>query len=90
MRIFFILVINLSFLFPGKAQIHPALDKFLSASYMRGASVSIMIRNIHDGSEIYSYDADREIIHASVMKIVTTATALEILGEKFRYETAVM
>lgn len=86
----FMLVVGLLFLFPGKAQTHPAIERFLNAPYMQGASVSIMIKNIDDGSVIYSYDADREIIPASVMKIVTTATALELVGENFRYETAIM
>lgn len=78
------------FLFPEKAQTLPAMEQFLSASYMSGASVSIMIRDINSGSVIYSYDAEREVIPASVIKIVTTATALELLGETFRYETAIM
>jgi D-alanyl-D-alanine carboxypeptidase/D-alanyl-D-alanine-endopeptidase (penicillin-binding protein 4) len=77
-------------LFPGKAQTHAAIENFLNAPYMRGASVSIMIKDVRENDVIYSYDAERELIPASVMKLVTTAAALEILGEKFRYETAIM
>jgi D-alanyl-D-alanine carboxypeptidase/D-alanyl-D-alanine-endopeptidase (penicillin-binding protein 4) len=91
MRIIFIIVAaGMLFLFQGKAQTHVAIEKFLSAPYMQGASVSIMVKEVRDGTVLCSYDADREIIPASVMKAVTTATALEILGENFRYETAVM
>ncbi len=90
MKIIYAITICLLFLFPEKAQTHPAVERFLSASYMGGASVSIMIRDISNGSVTYSYDAEREVIPASVMKIVTTATVLELLGEKFRYETAIM
>jgi D-alanyl-D-alanine carboxypeptidase/D-alanyl-D-alanine-endopeptidase (penicillin-binding protein 4) len=90
MKIIFILVVGLLFFFPGKAQTHPAMKRFLAASYMKGASVSIMIKDVNNGAVIYSYDADREVIPASVIKTVTTATALEILGENFRYETAIM
>ncbi|MDR1098150.1 MAG: D-alanyl-D-alanine carboxypeptidase/D-alanyl-D-alanine-endopeptidase [Tannerella sp.] len=86
----FTLLAGLLSLFPGKAQTHPAMQRFLDASYMQGASVSIMIKNVGDGSVLYSYDADREVIPASVLKAVTTATALEILGENFRYETAIL
>jgi D-alanyl-D-alanine carboxypeptidase/D-alanyl-D-alanine-endopeptidase (penicillin-binding protein 4) len=57
---------------------------------MQGASVSIMIKDVRGDTVMCSYDAGREVIPASVMKLVTTAAALEILGEKFRYETAVM
>jgi D-alanyl-D-alanine carboxypeptidase/D-alanyl-D-alanine-endopeptidase (penicillin-binding protein 4) len=76
--------------FQGKAQKHSAMEKFLDAPYMHGASVSIMIKDIYNDSVTFSYDADREVIPASVIKTVTTATALELLGENFRYETAVM
>ena len=90
MRIITTIVVCLLFLFPGKASAHPAIERFLSASYMNGASVSIMIKDIDSGVVVHSYDAEREVIPASIMKTVTTATALEILGENFRYETAIM
>jgi D-alanyl-D-alanine carboxypeptidase/D-alanyl-D-alanine-endopeptidase (penicillin-binding protein 4) len=57
---------------------------------MSGASVSIMVKDIDNGSVVYSYDAEREVVPASVMKIITTSAALEILGEDFRYETSIM
>jgi D-alanyl-D-alanine carboxypeptidase/D-alanyl-D-alanine-endopeptidase (penicillin-binding protein 4) len=57
---------------------------------MHGASVSICVKDVETDNLIYSYDADREVAPASVMKIITTAAALEILGENFRYGTAVM
>lgn len=90
MKTIFTIIVCFLFLFPGKAQNHPAIERFLRASYMNGASVSIMVKDINDGSILYSYDAEREVIPASVLKIVTTATVLEMLGEKFRYETAIM
>ena len=83
--LFFIL-----FPFTLKAQTHPALERFLYSSHLSGASVSIMIKDINSGEVIYSYDADREVIPASILKTVTTSAALEILGEDFRYETAIM
>ncbi|MDR1382019.1 MAG: D-alanyl-D-alanine carboxypeptidase/D-alanyl-D-alanine-endopeptidase [Tannerella sp.] len=90
MRKIFAAVIFLSSVFPGKAQTHPAIERFLRLPHMRGASVSIMIRDIRGDSVIYACDAEREVIPASVMKTVTTAAVLEILGENFRYETAIM
>ncbi|MDR3250686.1 MAG: D-alanyl-D-alanine carboxypeptidase/D-alanyl-D-alanine-endopeptidase [Tannerella sp.] len=97
MRLFFYTVVCLFVAVPVKSQenpaieqVHPAIGRFLDSPYMNGASVSIMVKNMSDGSIICSYDADREVIPASVMKIVTTATALEILEGDFRYETSVM
>ena len=89
-KIFSSIAVCLLCLFPEKTHAHPAIKRFLSPSYMNGASVSIMIKDIGSGSVLYSHDAEREVIPASVMKTVTTATALEILGENFRYETAIM
>ena len=66
------------------------VERFLSAPYMKGASLSLMVKDIVSDSVVYSYDADRELIPASVMKLVTTAAALEILGEQFRYETMLL
>ncbi len=57
---------------------------------MRGASVSIMVKEANNDAVVFSYDADREVIPASVIKTVTTATAIELLKENFRYETAIM
>ena len=90
MKTFFPIITLLLFIFAGKAFSQPAIERFLNPSYMKGASVSILIKDIDRGVVVCSYDAEREVIPASVMKIVTTAAALEILGEKFRYETAVM
>lgn len=90
MRMIFSLIICLLLFFPGKAQTHPVVERFINTPYMHGASVSIMIKNIYNDSVIFSYDADREVIPASIIKTVTTATALELLGENFRYETAIM
>jgi len=90
MKTLFSIITLLLLLFPAKLNSHPVIEKFLNAPYMKGASVSIMIKDIDSGVVLCHYDSEKEVIPASVMKIVTTAAALEILGEKFRYETAVM
>jgi len=89
MRIVATLLLGLLYAFSA-AQTHPALDRFLSTPYMQGASVSFMIKDVQSDTAIYRYDANREIIPASVLKLVTTATALEVFGENFRYETTIV
>ena len=42
---------------------------------------------MQEGRTVYSYDTDRLQSPASVLKTVATATALEILGEDYRYPT---
>ena len=90
MKCFFSAVLALFFLFSEKTVSQTSIERFLSAHYMKGASVSLMIKDILNDTVLHSYDANREVIPASVMKTVTTATALELLGEQFRYETTVL
>ena len=78
------------FLFTQNAYTQVAIERFLSPSYMKGASISLMVKDILNDSIVYCYYANRELIPASVMKVVTTAAALEILGDQFRYETALL
>ena len=54
---------------------------------MRGASFSLIVKDVQDGKTVCSYDTDRLQSPASVLKTVATATALEILGEDYRYPT---
>lgn len=55
---------------------------------MKGATFSFSVKDIESGMVLYSYDAGRQVTPASVMKIITTATALEILGKDYRYPTS--
>lgn len=69
------------------AQTPQPVKQLLKAPYIQGATFSLMVKEVDNGKVLYSYDAGREVIPASVMKIVTTATALELLGADFRYPT---
>ena len=69
------------------AQTPAPVKRLLQAPYMRGASFSLVVKDVQDGRTVYSYDTDRLQSPASVLKTVATATALEILGEDYRYPT---
>ena len=69
------------------AQTPAPIKRVLQAPYMRGASFSLIVKDVQDGRTVYSYDTDRLQSPASVLKTVATATALEILGEDYRYPT---
>lgn len=77
------------FCFEINAQMPLPLKRFLEKPFLKGASISFMTKEIANKNVLYSYDPDRELIPASVMKTVTTAVALEVLGEDFRFETSV-
>ena len=67
------------------AQTPAPVKWLLQAPYMRGASFSLVVKDVQEGRTVYSYDTDRLQSPASVLKTVATATALEILGEDYRY-----
>ena len=69
------------------AQTPAPVKWLLQAPYMRGASFSLVVKDVQEGRTVYSYDTDRLQSPASVLKTVATATALEILGEDYCYPT---
>lgn len=69
------------------AQIPQPIRQLLRQPYMEGASFSLIVKDIQSGETVFAYDTTRQLTPASVMKMVTTATALEILGEDYRYPT---
>ncbi|MDR0796555.1 MAG: D-alanyl-D-alanine carboxypeptidase/D-alanyl-D-alanine-endopeptidase [Tannerella sp.] len=72
------------------AQVPQPLRLFLQKPALQGASVSFMVKEVGSGDVLYCYDTEREMTPASVMKTVTTATALELLGEDFCFETSIL
>jgi D-alanyl-D-alanine carboxypeptidase/D-alanyl-D-alanine-endopeptidase (penicillin-binding protein 4) len=49
--------------------------------------MSVLVQNLQTGEVIDSYRADNVVPPASVMKLLTTSAALEILGPGFRFPT---
>lgn len=70
------------------AQVPAPVRQLLQASYMQGASFSLVVKDLEGGRTVCSYDADRLLSPASVLKIVTTSSALDILGEDYRFPTS--
>ena len=71
------------------AEIPEPIRRFIERPILRGASVSFVVKRVKDGKTLYNYEGDRQLTPASVMKTVTSATALELLGEDYRFETTV-
>ncbi len=59
---------------------HPAL---------RGADVGIQVLSVPEGTSLYSLNRHQLFIPASTVKLVVTASALELLGADFVYHTMV-
>jgi D-alanyl-D-alanine carboxypeptidase/D-alanyl-D-alanine-endopeptidase (penicillin-binding protein 4) len=65
-----------------------ALEAFLSKKNLSHAAVSFKTVDLSSGKTIASFNEKMALIPASNMKIVTTATALDTLGDGFRFQTA--
>jgi len=72
------------------AQVPPALRNFLNNKNLAHASVGFKAVNLNTDKVIASYNENRSLVPASNMKLVTTATALEVLGSGFYFETPLL
>ena len=63
------------------------LDDFITNPLMESANISLLVKNITTNKTIYQYRSKNSAIPASTMKLVTTATALELLGPGFTFQT---
>lgn len=70
------------------AQEDPAVE-LLNPDCMEAGSASIVVYDLDEQEEVYSFDAQRALPTASIMKLLTTAAALHQRGEDFRYHTTV-
>ena len=60
-----------------------------SSSQMSHATLSVSVYNITKDRSVYSYEAQRSLVPASMMKLLTTAVGFERLGSMFRFKTVV-
>uniref|UniRef100_UPI003FEF72F8 D-alanyl-D-alanine carboxypeptidase n=1 Tax=Candidatus Limisoma sp. TaxID=3076476 RepID=UPI003FEF72F8 len=56
-----------------------AIRQFVSSRAMTGATVGVCVMDLRTGTPVASYNLERQMIPASVMKIVTSSAALKQL-----------
>ncbi|MDR2816468.1 MAG: D-alanyl-D-alanine carboxypeptidase/D-alanyl-D-alanine-endopeptidase [Proteiniphilum sp.] len=83
------LFILLLLLFAGLARSQTPLQRFITHPALKHASVGISVVELESKRSIVSHDAEKSLTPASVEKLITTATALEMLGDNYRYKTEV-
>ena len=64
-----------------------AQNQFFSQEGLENATIGYVVINSKTGETIFSKNESQCITPASITKTITTATALEMLGSNFRYET---
>lgn len=65
------------------------LSNFLNADNLRQASVGVLIKDMENGMVVVEHEASVCRIPASVTKVITTATALELLSDTFHFRTQI-
>lgn len=66
-----------------------AFSDFLSDPSMINASVSFCVIDSENGSSVSDYNAGKSLVPASLMKLVTTSVALEMLGPAYTFSTSI-
>lgn len=63
------------------------INVLLGDASMNSVVSSVVVRKASTGEIIYEADADRKVTPASTLKLLTSAAALETLGEEYRFTT---
>lgn len=76
----------------GKSQnqngiISDITDNWLRSKELANAGIGISVLDISKGSTLTQSEPQISLVPASIMKVVTTATALEVFGPDFRFNT---
>lgn len=71
----------------GQDSLAQDIRKLINQPAYQKTQFSILVYNLDLQREVYSYRADRPLVPASNMKLVTTAAAVATLGGDFHYET---
>jgi len=82
LKISLLLLLLCTFVFAGNP-----VDNFINNPLLQNANVSLLVKDVNTGETLYQSRSRNVSIPASTMKLVTTATALELLGSNFRFET---
>ena len=86
-KLCFFLVASFLLCIQGLAQAPTEISRFLRLPGMEGSTLTCAIRDLSTGETLCAYQESLQITPASVLKLVTTATALELLGSDYRFPT---
>ncbi|MDR1652397.1 MAG: D-alanyl-D-alanine carboxypeptidase/D-alanyl-D-alanine-endopeptidase [Prevotellaceae bacterium] len=64
-----------------------AVLEFINSRILQSANISLMVSDVKTGECVAEHRSVNITVPASVMKIVTTSTALELLGADFKFVT---
>ena len=63
------------------------VEQLIKNSLLENANISLLVRNLKTGETVSELNQQKAAVTASTMKVITTATFLEMYGPDFRFET---
>lgn len=72
------------------AELPPDVTSALKIAGIPDSGVAVYVQSVVESSPLLSHNADSVMNPASVMKLVTTNAALELLGPEYRWKTEVL
>lgn len=66
-----------------------AVFELLNKPEYKNATVGIQVVALESQKELYNLNANKLLVPASTMKLVTTSTALNLLGSDYRFKTSI-
>lgn len=83
-----VLLLSQSFVSPdSKSTLNTAVQQLANDPKMSAGQLGVCVMDTKTGEIVSSYNSAKAMIPASTMKTVTTASALAILGENYRFKT---
>lgn len=70
-----------------QASLQQAIHSFSKDPTLRHAGVGISVIDVATNKEIAQFDSERSLVPASSLKVLTTASALAMLGTEYRFRT---
>lgn len=67
-----------------------AIEKFINLEMLKYSNIGISIVDLQSGEKIATYNENKSITPASIMKVITSGAALEELGANTRLETKLL
>jgi len=68
-------------------EVYRALKATIKSVERKGAKVGFLLMDMETGKAIYSHKAEKSLVPASTMKLLTSAAILHYLGPDFRFST---
>ena len=84
----FTIVLSFSQVKPTELPFAKVFEDFVKHEDFKNASIGLIAMDFENGEILGNYNSHLSLTPASILKIVTTATALEILGAKTQFKTS--